>query len=224
MLRPIGNLPPEIYWRRRAWFAAGTVAVIALLVWAFSGGAGGGPKAGAGVASATPTPTSPAAATSSRSSTAKSDSTKPTKSHGAGKSTRSPGSTPTVKTCQLADLVVTASTGKKSYPRTAQPLLVMQVVNVGTTPCQQNLADSQIELRVYTGNVRFWDSHDCGIRPGTDLVTLRPNQPARRGVIWAGHTSRPGCTGTALNVEPGTYTLIASLAKQSSIPVPFTIT
>jgi hypothetical protein len=125
--------------------------------------------------------------------------------------------------CVSKDLAVTAVAGQSTYHVGDQPVLALQVTNTGSRPCVQNLADSQIELRVYNGESRVWGSHDCQIQPGTNDKTLAMNTPVRVAITWSGLTSQPNCAGTRQRVGAGTYTLYALLAGHTGKATQFTI-
>jgi hypothetical protein len=110
-----------------------------------------------------------------------------------------------------------------SYSVGAEPVLMLQVTDKGPAPCIQNLADSQVELRVYNGESRVWGSHDCEVQPGTDNRTLAVGQPVRVSVTWSGLTSEPACAGTRQRVGAGTYTLYAYLAGHVGTAAQFSI-
>jgi len=97
------------------------------------------------------------------------------------------------------------------------------VVNTGTTPCVQDLADKQVQLKVYNGESRVWGSHDCKTEPGKDPRTLAPNTPVRVAITWSGLSSQPGCAGTRQRVGAGTYTLYATLAGKTGKAASFSI-
>jgi hypothetical protein len=125
--------------------------------------------------------------------------------------------------CAAKALAIVAVTAQPSYAVDAQPTLSMQVTNTGTIPCTQNLADSQVVLRVYNGVSRVWGSHDCQVQPGTDVRTLGVNQPVKISVVWSGRSSEPNCAGTRQQVGAGTYTLYASLAGHEGKAAQFSI-
>ena len=106
-----------------------------------------------------------------------------------------------------------------------RPLLELQVVDVAKTACVQDLADRQVELRVYNGESRVWGSHDCMVAPGRTLRTLAPDVPVRVAITWSGQTSKPrGCAaGTRQQVGAGTYTLYALLGGRTGRASQFTI-
>ena len=224
MLQPVGRLPPSVYWRRRLTLAALPVVLIVITAWALFSGGGG--KNGAGAAP-------PGSARGTATST-----TRPSvgthKSPGAGASTRTgtpthsakPGgaSTSGAPLCRAADLRIQAQTGAKAYPVNSMPTLLLQVTNLGAHPCRQDLADKQIQMVITTGDVRVWGSHDCAVEPGVDVVKLMPARPVKRSLQWSGQTSVPGCTGTRLVAQAGTYKLTTILAGQPSTPVAFRLT
>jgi hypothetical protein len=105
----------------------------------------------------------------------------------------------------------------------AQPVLALRVTNTGNAACIQDVADSQIELRVYNGASRVWGSHDCVVEPGVNQKVLMPQTPATFTVQWTGLSSQPKCAGTRQRVGAGTYTLYASLAGKDGKATNFSI-
>lgn len=142
----------------------------------------------------------------------------------------SPASTSSTKSspaapqpCLASQLSISAVAGQSTYHVGDEPLLELQVTNTGSTPCVQDLADKQIELRVYNGESRVWGSHDCQIQPGTNPRTLAADQPVRVAITWSGLTSQPNCAGTRQRVGAGTYTLYALLSGKTGKATQFTI-
>jgi hypothetical protein len=221
MLRPIGSLPPTVYWRRRLLLLAPVVLIaITAYVVVNSGGsskkAAGSTGAGAAASSshsaaAQSTGASPSAGASSP-ATSPSKSSSPPASPSTVKSSAKTTVTAAPVACLPSSLSVTAATGAPSYAVGATPTLYLQVTNVGKSPCIENLSDREIEMRVYNGASRVWGSHDCQIAPDTPAVTLAVNQPVRRSVVWTGLSSQPACAGTRQRVGAGTYTLQVYLA------------
>jgi hypothetical protein len=225
MFHPVGPQPPSVYWRRRLVLLTAGIALLVLLamtikVIASSGGgsasAAGTPTDVAKTSGATSVPPSTSPPSSRVSSSAPSHSL-------AGSSTQSALSTTAAPRCPVAQLGVVAVTGQPNYRVGDQPLLELQVTNTGTAPCVQDLADRQVELRVYNGESRVWGSHDCKVEPGSDDRTLAPNTPVRVAITWSGLSSRPGCAGTRLRVGAGTYTLYAVLSGKTGKAAQFTI-
>lgn len=214
MLSPIGNLPPAVYWRRRLAVALVPLVLVLVIAWTQLDGGGN--------ASKTATPVS-----STRSASTSAPPTGPTRPTTRSKKKSKPAGgrlIPPGKQCRADELDVVAATGRKAYPVRSQPELFLQVTNIARTPCQQDLADSQIEFRIYVGDVRFWGSHDCVTEPGVDVQTLVPARPVKRQLTWSGQTSTPGCAGARLGAQAGQYMLSVILAKKASVPVPFRLT
>ena len=124
--------------------------------------------------------------------------------------------------CTAAQLHIAAATDASSYRVGAKPNLAIVVTNAGPSPCVTDLADPQIELRVYSGSARVWGSHDCQVQPGTSNETLPVGEPIRRVIAWSGLSSQPGCAGVRQRVPAGTYTLYALLAGRQGTTATFT--
>ena len=215
MLHPVGTLPASVYWRRRILLlVAALLAGLSVYAIFFRGGGNQAPKAGSEFSS-------PGGSSSQPQTTAGSDSADASSSSAASSASSSrPAS---AKTCLPSQLTVSAATDAASYPAGAKPKVAIVVTNRGPAPCVQDLADRQIELRVYNGSARVWGSHDCQIQPGTSLATLPVGQQTRRVVEWSGLSSRPGCAGVRTRVGAGTYTLYAYLAGHAGTTSRFSL-
>lgn len=220
MFHPVGPQPPTVYWRRRL-VLLGSIALLIILlaltvktVTAKSDGS----TAAAGTGTNTTSPstthvTSPSHTSRSPSSTSTSPSSSP----------RTSSSAAAPLPCAAKDLSLQAVAAKSSYQVGDQPVLELQVTNTGSKPCVQDLADRQVELRVYNGESRVWGSHDCQVQPGTNERVLAVNTPVRVAVTWSGLTSQPRCAGTRQRVGAGTYTLYAELSGHTGKATQFTI-
>jgi hypothetical protein len=217
MFHPVGSLPPATYWRRRFVLLGALVVLIALTAWVLRPGSGGSPTAA--TSSGPPQSTSTALATASSSSPPASQSS----SGSAARSSSSSAKTAVPQRCDPARLKIAAVVAKSSYPVGAAPMVLLQVTNVGTAPCVQDLADRQVELRVYNGESRVWGSHDCEIQAGTDDRTLAVSQAVRVSIVWSGLSSQPHCAGTRQRVGAGTYTLYALLSGHEGTAAQFSI-
>lgn len=193
MLRPIGSLPPSVYWRRRLLFI-GAVLLVALTVYVLFVAKDDKKKPVGHASSSHPnTSTSP----------------RP--------------STPTAVPCVPSVLSVAAVTSAKTFKVGDQPELEIRITNTGQAPCIANLSDGQIELLVYNGESRVWGSHDCKIQPGDSPTTLGPGQSARRSIRWTGLSSQPQCAGGRQRVGAGNYTLRARFGQVTGHAVMFSI-
>jgi hypothetical protein len=223
MFNPVGPQPPSVYWRRRLVMlgAIGLLLVLLILTVKIATSDGSeAPTAAGGNHHTTPaTQTTPAADTSHSSS-----SSAPAQRHSSTASgSSSKSSSPAPEPCVAKDLQVAAVSSKRNFSVGDEPVLELQVTNTGTAPCVQDLADSQVELKVYNGESRVWGSHDCQIEPGTNPMTLEVDQPVRVSVTWSGLSSQPHCAGTRQRVGAGTYTLYAALAGHTGKATTFTL-
>jgi hypothetical protein len=231
MLHPVGSQSPSVYWRRRLLlFAALAVVILLAVLTARTLGSGGGSRPAAAPGRSTGPSTSAVAGSPSGSATAAtsggSSAAPATSTSSAGESSAAPASGSQAAIpgpCTPAQLKVQAVVGKASYAVGDQPEVILQVTNVGPAACVQDVADSQIELRVYNGASRVWGSHDCQVQPGVDKRTLEVGVPAGFSVIWSGLSSQPSCAGTRQRVGAGTYTLYASLAGHEGTVAQFSI-
>jgi hypothetical protein len=238
MLHPIGSQPPGVYWRRRFVLLTSVVVLVVLTALVLRSGGGDSPASAAGRSSgahhpATGSSSAPAAshdstdadgaATLSTPSATQSTSRHvktSTSGHASGHSSAAP---PPPAACTTKQLAVSAAVAKSSYQVGDDPVVMLQVEDTGPTPCVQDLADSQVELRVYNGESRVWGSHDCEVQPGVDKRTLAVGQPVRVSITWSGLSSQPGCKGTRQRVGAGSYTLYAALGTQPGKAAQFSI-
>lgn len=223
MFRPVGDLPPSVYWRRRLILAGSVIAILVLLVLTASAlttsdstptaasSTSGGHRSSA--PSPTPHPTPPATHSTSHSPS------------GAGSTSHSPHSSSSVppSACTPSQLSLAAESDKQSYQVGDSPVLSILVKNTSPQPCVQDLADPQVVLRVYNGESRVWGSHDCKIEPGTNDRTLMPGSSVRVSIVWSGLSSRPNNCNNRQRAGAGTYTLYASLSGHEGRAAQFTI-
>jgi len=220
MFNPVGPQPPSVYWRRRLVLLGAVALVIILIALTVKIAASGGGQPAAGGTPRT-TPNAPVSTTPPAQSTTRPVSTTPGSTHPATGGSGSTSATP--QPCAASQLALQAVVGQSTYQVGDKPVLELQVTNTGSSPCVQDLADRQVELRVYNGESRVWGSHDCQIQPGTNERTLAVNQPVRVAITWSGLSSSPGCAGTRQRVGAGTYTLYALLSGKTGKAAQFTI-
>ena len=224
MFFPVGPQPPAVYWRRRLFLIASVVLVVVLLVLTAKALLRKSPSGGTQAAAATtksPSPSSAATTTGTTSSAAPRPTTSSTPLTSPAGHTSALPAPPAA--CTPQQLRLAAVVTESSYRVGDQPVLGLQVTNTGAKPCVQDVADSQIELRVYNGASRVWGSHDCKIEPGVIERTFNPGQPAVFTITWSGLSSQPQCAGTRQRVGVGTYTLYASLAGHQATAAQFAI-
>jgi hypothetical protein len=219
MFHPVGSQPPSVYWRRRFILVALLVLLVVLAALTANALSGSNDTASAHSTSAPSSspsagPTTPTASSSSTSSAAHSS---------ASASGHSSATTATPVTCAAKSLDVTAAVGRTTYKVGTDPLLQLQVTNIGAQPCVQDLADKDVELRVYNGESRVWGSHDCKVQSGTMERTLAPNVAVKVAISWTGLSSQAGCKGTRQRVGAGSYTLYALLDGRMAKAAQFSI-
>ena len=194
-LSPVGPLPTSVYWRRRAVLLLGLLVLLFVLT-RCTGGDDAVPVA---ERLAAPAPTPSAAPPT--------PATAPTVSP-----TPSP-SPSVVPECTDEDLTVTTGTDEASYELGASPQLTLRIENSSGAPCRRGIGSGSVELLVRSGRDRIWSSDDCGGEGRAGVTTLAPEDPKAATVSWNGRRSRPGCTGDAERIEPGTYRLIGRVGE-----------
>lgn len=216
MLHPVGDLSASVYWRRRVLLlAAFALAVVSLYAVLFHHNADNKATSGSSAPPSQTTGGTSGGATTSSQSSSSTAATSPSQSS----TTTAPPAA-----CTAAQLAIAAATDKPTYAVGDRPKVALLVTNNGTAPCVTDLADQQIELRVFSGSARVWGSHDCAIEPGTSKETLPVGQQIRREIEWSGLSSQPGCTGIRQRVSAGSYTLFALLNGHQGKPAPFAFT
>jgi hypothetical protein len=219
MFHPIGSQPPSVYWRRRLLLlgSIGLLLVLMILTVKIATSDGSEPTR-AGGHSTPPAHTTPTTHSSTPSTP---ENTQHSSSSSSSTSSKSSSAAP--EPCVANDLQVAAVSSKPTFSVGDEPVLELQVTNTGDASCVQDLADSQVELKVYNGESRVWGSHDCQVEPGTNPMTLEVGQPVRVSVTWSGLSSQPHCAGTRQRVGAGTYTLYAALSGHTGKATQFTI-
>lgn len=203
LLRPVGPLPPHVYWARRALLCAAVVAAALIVVSRLAGSGGAhSPEAGPSRHPSGPT----------------------TSSHPASSSPAPGTSRPLepVASCVDSALSVTGATDRASYPPGAAPLLAIRIRNNGATPCRRDIGPGARGLTVLSGADRIWSSDDC---EGTAMavVTLAPGDTRSYSLRWSRHRSRRGCPGPGPAARPGVYRLYASLGRIAARPAVFSL-
>jgi hypothetical protein len=222
MLHPVGRQSPSVYWRRRLLFlGAGVLLVVLIVLTAVTAMSDGNSEPLAGASTGTPTNAPNSHHHSSPSPKHTKSSPKHTKS---SKPASSSSSKPAPARCQPGDLDVSAVVAQPSYRVGEEPMLELQVINNGSAPCVQDLADKQVELRVYNGESRVWGSHDCQVQTGTSDRTLPVGHAVRVSITWTGLSSQKGCNTTRQRVGAGTYTLYALLSGHMGKAAQFALT
>ena len=220
MFSPVGSQPPSVYWRRRLVLLGAIGLLLVLLILTVKVATSDGsaaPRAGGH--------TTPAAVNTPVTHISEGPSTTPHSRHSSSSvSTSASNSTSAApQPCAAKDLAVAAVSTKPNFSVGDEPVLELQVTNNGDAPCVQDLADAQVELKVYNGESRVWGSHDCQTEPGTNPMTLEVGKAVRVAITWSGLSSQPNCAGTRQRVGAGTYTLYAALSGHTGKATQFSL-
>lgn len=219
LARPVGELPPEIYWRRR--LVSGAFLVLAILVLYYLVhslfGGGDGPTTPGPTTSASPgvsTSASPGASTSA--------------SPGA---TAGTSSSPTVdlagiRMCGAADVTIVLTATTHDWSGTTEPSFTGAVRQSAATQCVLDTAASDAELLVTSGAVRQWSNLDCAKTPllTAQKLLLKPGDTATLSTTWPRVRSEDGCPTTLKAPGPGTYRATLTVQGITSDQAVFALT
>src|SRR3954470_19067670 len=163
MFHPVGPQPPSVYWRRRLVLLGSVGMLLVLLILTVKIASSDGSTTPTGAGRTTPAETTPIGHSSAgHSSSSSAPSTRPSSSSSTSSSKLSSAAP---QPCASKDLEIAAVASQPSYHVGDEPVLELQVTNTSDQACVQDLADSQVELKVYNGESRVWGSHDCQIQP-----------------------------------------------------------
>ncbi len=119
--------------------------------------------------------------------------------------------------CSGANLVLSLSSARYSYPAHARPQFDVSVVSTAHGRCTADLGAAQLHVLIRAGGkTRVWDSADCVRSAAPRATTLARGVPAVVQFTWNRTTSVPGCRLPRQAVRPGTYTATAYRGNQSS--------
>ncbi|MFL6070721.1 MAG: hypothetical protein ACJ72Y_05505 [Actinomycetes bacterium] len=207
VLRPVGDLPPSVYWVRRLIVLGVLLLVFALVWWVWpSGGDDAGPTSSepttTPTVSSTPLTSSPAPSTSET----KKDKTKSNK-----------------PSCKDSDVEVKVSTDADSYPPDEDPAITFSVENISDKTCSRDIGQAANELQITSGGSQVWSSDDCN--PGGEVAVdnLRPGDRFVQTVTWPRIQSAEGCPTPEQDAAPGTYQVIARNGEVLSEPAVFSL-
>ena len=229
----------NVYWRRRVIALVAGLGMLALVTWTVNGALGGGStrrttdlSQTTGHHSASPAglqaprpPRAPPGAQAGRgaqqlrgaSSAGAGATPSPT-----GKPTPTPSSSAThhpaaAGACSAANLVLSLSSARYSYPAHARPQFDVSVVSTARGRCTADLGAAHLHVLIRAGGkTRVWDSADCVRSAAPRATTLARGVPAVVQFTWNRTTSAPGCRLPHRAVRPGTYTATAYSGNQSS--------
>ncbi len=215
-MHPVGDRPPNVYWRRRMVAAVLAVVVVALVVWGVSAAVGAlrgddDPTTAPG----TPVTSAPAAdpaETTAAPSTAADAST----AQGEGE----------VPACSADGTAVVATADAASYPLGSTAKLGMTITNTRKAPCTLDAGSAALELLVVSGEDRIWSSDDCQEGAESRPSTVDPGEGGMlaSSVEWTLVRSADGCVEGLPALKAGTYQLTARAGEITSEPLVLQVT
>jgi hypothetical protein len=202
---PVGELPPDVYWRRRVTILA--FAVLAILVIFF--------LLKAAFASDDQTTKPGPSSTSSGI-----PSGLPSASPNSSVST-SPGD---IRACGTGDLSIDLAPTTRDFAGPALPSFNATVTQTGLTSCVVDTTATGSELLVTSGSDRIWSSKDClsGALP-LQQVVLAPDESRVIQVNWSRIRSNESCAANLPSPRAGTYHAVLTLAGVDSSTTTFTL-
>lgn len=129
------------------------------------------------------------------------------------------------KTCELQDLVVSASTNQPTYADNAQPELFMTVKNPTAADCEIDLEKDVLRFEVYSlsTNARIWADVDCNpaVENGTSVFPAGEERYFQ--ATWSRTNSAPDKCDDRAPVPAGAYFLHTVIGSNPSPAVTFNL-
>jgi hypothetical protein len=228
LLNPVGSLPPQVYWRRRA--MAGIVAV--LVIWfawtAFPGKGGGANAAQSPTKSAKSAPSALGGSAAPTTPPVTVTTPAPTVTTIAPATplvtVTSPAAavtTPAVPQCTAASLQLKLTADHTVYAAGALPRFVLVVTNVGATSCRVDVGTAARGFVVTSGTDRIWSSSDC-TKTSPNVATFKSKDAVSYAHTWDRQRSTSiGCAAAGTQGRPGTYKVVAHVGTMFSNLVVF---
>lgn len=187
---PVGDLPPEVYWRRR-FMVLGIIILAIVVTWFLVTSPSGTQGNQAGGPQGTPAPTVSVSPSGSPAPTV--DVSRP---------------------CTDADVTITATPNPRAFPSGTLPVFDVTISMVSLSPCKLSTTSSGTELLITSGSDRIFSTLDCPddatinarefiLQPGTNDELFQ--------VTWNRQRSAPGCTTVTATPGAGTYKVDLSI-------------
>ncbi|WP_053546215.1 hypothetical protein [Corynebacterium deserti] len=208
------------------------LVVIALIIWAvvaLRGGSSENEDPQATNAAATTSVTTSVSSSSSAPSSTETSSSETTSA--AETTTGEPTSTTTAtaaepkNSCELNDLVISASTSQPTFGENAQPELFMTVHNPTAVDCEINLEENVLRFEVYNlaTNARIWSDVDCNpaVEDGTSVFPAGEDRYFQ--ATWSRTNSAPNQCNNRTPVPTGAYFLHTVIGNNPSPAITFNL-
>ncbi|MEV8374164.1 hypothetical protein AB0P21_15590 [Kribbella sp. NPDC056861] len=216
LLRPVGHLPPSVYWVRRALVLVVFLALVFVLIRVIGGGSDPKNSAASGpdqdpstapsvVPTSTPTPGGKTAGKTSKAS-----------------ETPKSSETPKDVKCKGGDVSIEVVPVSRTLASGNSLNLVLQLSAV-RDGCKAAVDPSELSLTVTSGTDQIWSTEDCEKAIPRATLVLAKGKQSTAVITWNGRRSRPGCLPGQLQAKPGTYVVKAVYDGRASTPQAFTI-
>lgn len=193
--QPIGDLPPEVYWRRRFIALGLVILAIIVLFYLIKGAFGGDDPTVTPRASAHPLATvSPTASVTG------------------------------VATCGVGDLLIDLAPTTRDFPFPGFPTFQVTVTHTGLEDCKLDPQSTDASLLITSGSDRIWSNLDCaqGVLVGNSVL-LSPDEKVTLTAEWPRIRSNESCAGGLSSPLPGTYHALLSLHGVESTDAVFSL-
>lgn len=120
--------------------------------------------------------------------------------------------------CELRDLLITASSDQATYPAEAQPTFYMTVANPTAADCEIDLDEDSLRFEVYdlATNERIWSDTDCFEPVESGEQTFESGSERYFEAVWSRRASAPGQCNARPAVSSGSYFLHAVVGANPS--------
>lgn len=214
LLRPVGHLPPSVYWFRRGLVLAVVVALVVVLS-SWIGGSGDPKNTAASGPEPSGDPT--VVPTSTPTNTPGGKSTK--KSSDPAKSSE----TPKDAKCAGTDVNIELLLATRAMTSGASMNMVVQLA-AAREECKATVDATKLVLTITSGTDQIWTTLQCEKAIPKAVLVLAKGKQTTTTVPWDGRRSRPGCLPGQLQAKPGTYVAKAIYDGRASAPQAFQIT
>mgnify|MGYP003375482133 CR=1 FL=1 len=123
-----------------------------------------------------------------------------------------------------ADIGVTVSTDKKSYPVGSSVELTLTITNEGGATCTRDVGAKANTLLVLQDGEQVWNSDDCNPGGAANIVAMKPGDVYEVNLTWEGAVTKGSCPSNPPLAEAGDYEAQGKNIDVKSDTVPFTLT
>lgn len=193
LLRPVGPLPPRVYWARRLVVLVVAILVVVLTAVLVVKVINRGSDAGPGAAAST-----------------------------TGSASESKDASGAPVDCTKDDIGLTLTASGTTFAEGQQPTFSVQVNNVGEVPCLVDVNPKELSVDVVSGQDEIWSSALC-VKGKPELLLLGGDDVHTVPTQWERVRNSKDCSKKTVDAKPGTYRASASLRGAKSAEVVFTL-